>query len=283
MDITLNNDIQEDSLYLIYTPTISSLPFTATGVGHFKSNSEYEVERDKLGMFLIFSVLDGCGTITYNNRSVNVTSGQAFIINGEKYHHYHTSSSSGHWEFKWLRFIGDQVDFYEEYINSDSLHIFDFKDLSLAKNIDTVIHVIQSNQNMKDIILSHHISSILTFLCKQKADTRNISGNASQLMTRAKDYLDKNYKQTITIEALAKELFINHYTLIRQFKAQYSISPYAYLITVRIHHSKYLLEQSFTPIHEISEIIGFNNVNNFIYNFKKITGMTPRHYRNHFK
>lgn len=283
MKNTIVNDISTHSIYEIYTPTISTLPFSVTGAGHFFANSGYRVERNNLNMYLLVYVCNGSGHLTYNERTEVVESGQIFVLDGGKYHHFHTLGEETTWEFKWIRFIGRSAVFFEEYINNDSLTLVRSTDFIIEECIDAVLSLIRSGQTIKDITLSHYVSSALTHCCNLKTELIQQSPKSNALVKAAKEYLEKNFTHDISIEALAKSLYVNHYTLIRQFKKQLSISPYAYLINIRVHHSKHMLEKTQMSVNEISEAIGFNNVNNYIYNFKKLTKTTPKQYRNLFR
>jgi len=59
-------------------------------------------------------------------------------------------------------------------------------------------------------------------------------------------------------------------------------SPYEYLINFRINKSKTLLKETSLTVNEISVMVGYNEVTNFIRDFKKYLGTTPLKYRNYW-
>ena len=65
----------------------------------------------------------------------------------------------------------------------------------------------------------------------------------------------------------------------RYFKMIVKMSPYDYLIHYRLLKSiEYLLDSTFN-ITEISEKVGFQNVNHYIQTFKKAYTLSPKKYQ----
>lgn len=95
----------------------------------------------------------------------------------------------------------------------------------------------------------------------------------------AKQVLDDNYRNPISITSVAKELYVTDTYLIRSFKQKFQISPLQYLIDRRMTEAERLLQFSDACIAEIAEAVGYNDVNYFNRLFKKHKGLTPAAYR----
>ncbi|OPH50581.1 hypothetical protein BC351_07985 [Paenibacillus ferrarius] len=93
-------------------------------------------------------------------------------------------------------------------------------------------------------------------------------------------YLSQNFTLDIPLEKLAHDLYINPYYLCHLFKKTIGLTITDFLNHTRIHHAKRLLANTNMPITEISQSVGFNSFSYFGRAFKKITGTTPRSYRN---
>ncbi|WP_113638262.1 helix-turn-helix domain-containing protein [Nubsella zeaxanthinifaciens] len=95
----------------------------------------------------------------------------------------------------------------------------------------------------------------------------------------AKDYINSNYDKNVLLEDISACccLSVNH--LLRTFKEAYGISPYQYLMQLRISRAKYLLKSTDYPLSEIVCLIGFENTSSFIRLFKQTTKMTPAKFR----
>ena len=72
-------------------------------------------------------------------------------------------------------------------------------------------------------------------------------------------------------------------TLKRRFKAATGSTLIAYLQNLRVEEAKRLLESGQKPVDEISEEAGYSDTSFFRRVFKRLTGLTPSHYRRLFQ
>ena len=91
------------------------------------------------------------------------------------------------------------------------------------------------------------------------------------------EFLKQNYMNNITLKDLSKFTGLSKYYLLRSFTKQKGISPYSYLITIRINKAKKLLEQGASPI-DAALRTGFADQSHFSNFFEKQIGLTPRQY-----
>ena len=96
---------------------------------------------------------------------------------------------------------------------------------------------------------------------------------------RMLEYLNQNYKQPVTLEALSKAMHLNKYYMCHSFKEVTGISINHYMTRKRIDEAKKLLRLSDTPIALISELLGFSNPIHFSRMFKQYDGVSPQAYR----
>ncbi|MEY2196491.1 AraC family transcriptional regulator [Neobacillus sp. BF23-41] len=112
---------------------------------------------------------------------------------------------------------------------------------------------------------------------------RNETKESNTLAHRIKEFIDKNYKKNIKLEDIAAALYINKYYLSHVFKEQMKITPINYLINRRIGEAKNLLVSTELKIGEIARIMGYDNTNYFTLLFKKMTGETPKQFKQNHK
>lgn len=92
-------------------------------------------------------------------------------------------------------------------------------------------------------------------------------------------YLNQHLKDSILRWKLADYVHISEDYLSRIFKKELKLSPWDYLIRLRIHTSKKLLRDTSDPIADIAEKVGFTDQAYFCRVFKKLTGFSPLLYR----
>ncbi|MBC1186758.1 helix-turn-helix transcriptional regulator [Kluyvera sichuanensis] len=92
-------------------------------------------------------------------------------------------------------------------------------------------------------------------------------------------WIEENYRQKFSLDALARELGKSRSYLSRRFHAETGENIHDYLNTIRLRRACELLLHSALPVSEIASQVGFSEVTYFISSFKKGIGETPLRYR----
>src|SRR5690606_24213720 len=92
-------------------------------------------------------------------------------------------------------------------------------------------------------------------------------------------YVDKRYRLDCNLKNVAKHLQYDYAYLSKLFIHMANMSFTEYLAQYRISQACYQLKNSQQPIGEIAMNCGYHNLRSFHRNFKKITGHSPRKYR----
>ncbi|HRX58594.1 MAG TPA: AraC family transcriptional regulator [Eubacteriales bacterium] len=103
------------------------------------------------------------------------------------------------------------------------------------------------------------------------------TSNQNEEVSAVCEFMRQNYMQNITLDDLSRIAGLSKYYLLRTFTKQQGISPYSYLITIRVGKAKKLLEQGVSPI-EAALQAGFSDQSHFSNFFKKLIGLTPKQY-----
>ena len=129
----------------------------------------------------------------------------------------------------------------------------------------------------------HCINYLLNILYIKLEDEDNSSDNSTSYnlnVNKALKFIEENYKNQITLDQVCEKIGINKSYFCTIFKEHTNKTFSNYLSSYRINKSKDLLKNTDMPITEIAFIVGFNSVNYYNNNFKKLTNMTPAQYRN---
>lgn len=106
--------------------------------------------------------------------------------------------------------------------------------------------------------------------------------HGDELITKAQDWLEDNYKEKNSAGELAELFKIGKKTFFRRFKKATGETPQAYLQKLRIETAKRLLESEDMTFNEVTWQVGYNDASSFHKAFKLETGLTPMDYRNKF-
>ncbi len=108
----------------------------------------------------------------------------------------------------------------------------------------------------------------------QKRSNRN-----ENLLSKVKDYVDRNYSENITLTSIAKNFGISSGYLSVLFNDHIGQNFIDYLTNLRIQNAKNLLKSTDLKIYEIADKVGYRDAYYFSTAFKKIVGINPTDYR----
>ncbi|MFC4637119.1 helix-turn-helix transcriptional regulator [Deinococcus hohokamensis] len=100
-------------------------------------------------------------------------------------------------------------------------------------------------------------------------------------LRRVRDRMDREYAQSLDVEALARGVNMSAGHFSRLFRQAYGESPYAYLMTRRIERAMALLRRGDLSVTEVCFEVGCLSLGTFSTRFTELVGMTPSLYRRH--
>jgi AraC family transcriptional regulator len=98
-------------------------------------------------------------------------------------------------------------------------------------------------------------------------------------LKRARDLIEANLAQPLSLDRLAAEAGMSPFHFARAFKAALGAAPHAYVVARRIAAAKALLDTTALPVSEIALRVGWEHAGKFSARFKAETGMTPGQWR----
>ena len=109
-------------------------------------------------------------------------------------------------------------------------------------------------------------------------------GSAVSLhVKRCTDYIYEHLHENVTLEQLAKREKLNASYLSKLFSKELGVGIKDYIIGAKINTAKNILRYSEFSILDISISLGYSSQSAFTAAFRKLTGMTPKKYRDiHF-
>lgn len=99
------------------------------------------------------------------------------------------------------------------------------------------------------------------------------------IVLMARGFLDKHYRESVSINELCGMLGVSYSHFHRSFKQQTGKSPQEYLIGTRLNAAMKFLQSSPASIREIADYCGFQDERNLQRMFSKKLGMTPNVFR----
>ncbi len=107
--------------------------------------------------------------------------------------------------------------------------------------------------------------------------TRQSFSSPPPSVMRARDYLQAHYASEVSLQQLATIAGLSRFHFCRLFRQSLGLPPNVYQNQLRIQQAKKLLLAGH-PIAEVSEMTGFYDQSHLSKHFKRLVGVTPKHY-----
>ena len=92
-------------------------------------------------------------------------------------------------------------------------------------------------------------------------------------------YITEHYQEPLSLESVAKHLFVSKCYLSRIFKEAAGLTVVEYINLCRVRQARRLLLETSMSITELAECLGFESITYFERVFKKYTLVSPLKYR----
>jgi len=268
--------------FSLLTDIEKRLPLFLKGIGI--RNSQEKVFRPQgFPDYHYLHTLEGKGELIVNNQTFIIDENQGFFFYPNVPHEYYRVGNK--WSTIWLTFNGPAV---QSILNALKISNFEVFDLSNKPTLEgilfTIYHKVKNQNYITNIECSHLIYNFILNLAiavENKIDM-NFKGNYIRLSPVLK-FIEENYQFEITLEDISNIINLSPQHLCNLFKKTFNITPYEYLIKVRIQKAKELLiKENDIQIKKVCFDVGFRNLSYFSYMFKKIEGVTPSEFKKLF-
>ncbi|HEV2547757.1 MAG TPA: AraC family transcriptional regulator [Stellaceae bacterium] len=117
-------------------------------------------------------------------------------------------------------------------------------------------------------VLSGHVSA-----------PQRISANDERRISRALHLSEQAFSDPLTLDQLAAAASMSKYHFLRSFRRIVGMTPYRYLLGLRLRHAAVRLAQSSAPVSAIAFDTGFGDLSTFNARFRRHFGASPSRYR----
>lgn len=178
---------------------------------------------------------------------------------------------------------------YQKYvqpiIQSDSLPFIVFRDKNNSHSeinhlIKEIYKQMREKKECYELNIQRNINRIFEYIFYNfnelpKLHTTRIQLNNQIRLQKMLTYIYENYAKSVTLDDIAKAANISRSEAGRCFNKYMGCSPIDALIKYRLQTANRLLSEKMLSLQEISYECGFNSVNYFSRQYKKIYGHTP--------
>lgn len=252
---------------------------------------EYVLERGGYNNYLLNYTLSGKGKMTYRGRERTLCAGDLTFIDCADVHRFEQVENSG-WEFVFLHVSGLGVSYLYDTFTDVTGNIYEKYDgkAFLKKIIE--LHGFLSRQNVEsdetggmriymddDGVCCAAAELVYSILTDIVVKLSGLPADLTHNLKTAIDYIHANFTGKLTLEDVAKKVFLSKYHFERMFIKYTGKTFYGYVTQLRFERARLLLDSTTKSLQDIANEIGYADVQPLNKLFKRNFGITPAEYR----
>lgn len=150
--------------------------------------------------------------------------------------------------------------------------------------LNLILHIIEKYAGHEMAVLSAKVFAIEIERQNQLSFTifQGQKEHEDEPIRKAQEFIEKNYRDKITVEQLTSMLAIGRRNFERRFKKATANTVVEYIQRVKMEAVKKGLEGSRKNVNELMYDVGYSDIKAFRTVFKKVTGKSPIDYRNKY-
>lgn len=252
------------------------IEITKIPLAHFVASKKKTYYMEDREYYCFILITKGSMTFVMGNEQETAFEGDILMVNkGEDYTiKYNEKIKEDSTEFFIVEFdiANKDLSFLSRVnkVNHPEIYVDIMKQLERYCNF---FHIAQGGYLLKSKSLLYELIYDI-FKEKYKAHFSPLETN----LEKAKNHIDSNFKNKITIEDLAEIAGYSVPYFKRSFKKFYKISPGEYLNELRINKAKAMLASKMYTIAEIAVECGFSSESYFSHAFKNAVGVSPKRF-----
>lgn len=247
------------------------IPFQSATVGITNPGPKYSMRRSPLFEVCVFEyVLEGEVEIFLDNEWKVASAGDFYILSPRVMHRYRSSDKHPCKKI-WINYVCDYMyDFLKAYGVTTGI----YHSSSVKIYFDELLNIVEEPNKNEDT--PFRIADLLHKIVKTAAKERKkeICGEY-EMVQKLSEYV---YKK-LNLDELAELFMMSKSNLIRRFKRQFGVTPYEYLIGIKLENAKILLRDTDMTVKEISAKLCISDEHYFSTLFLNRVGYRPLAYR----
>jgi len=155
---------------------------------------------------------------------------------------------------------------------------------TLHDSVEAIMNRLETDERYTPLQGSQDVYRFLAQLSMYvQVNSRSSLSEAQGLLEPLVQLLEERYAETqLGLSDMAAVLGVSSRHVNTLFRSAFGLSPYAYLILLRIRKAKsLLLDHPELPVTQVAERVGFRDASHFIASFRKHVGLTPERFRNY--
>ncbi|WJH29058.1 AraC family transcriptional regulator [Paenibacillus sp. CC-CFT742] len=268
--------------------------YLGSGLTEYRSGDQHP-HRSNIGAYDLLILVRGEMYIGENGSQWTLTEGDMLLLlpDGE---HYPIRPCDQDTVFYWVHFehaprrdasVAEEVEnntfpyTTRPFINPYTLRLPKYMHLTDSRTVFGMVEQLLTQPSTLSFWQEQQLLGELLSLLEEECFGRTDSV-ASRLAERTAAYLQANYREKVTNEAIASALHFHPNYIVRCMKSRYGCTPSDYLQQFRLERAKRLLVTTDWSIDRVAEEVGFRYSPYFSSCFKQEFGSSPLQFRKQY-
>ena len=247
------------------------IPFQSATVGITNPGPRYSMRRGPLFEVCVFEyVLEGEVEIYLDNEWKIASAGDFYILPPRMTHRYRSSQKNPCKKI-WINYVSDYM---YDYLKAYGVVMGIYHSSSAKIYFDELFKIVEEPNKTEDT--PFRVADLLHKIVKVAAkEKKRESCGEYEMVQKLSEYV---YKK-LNLDEFSAGLMMSKSNLIRRFKRQFGVTPYEYLIGMKLENAKILLRDTQMSVKEISAKLCISDEHYFSTLFLKRVGVRPLAYR----
>ena len=149
--------------------------------------------------------------------------------------------------------------------------------------LKSMVVEILHREPMYRIVVESQFRQAMALFGRQMAQRKgSVASSSRQRILSIVEYMNRHYFEPLQTEELAARCGLSKYHFIRLFRMCMGMTPYSYLIRIRMERAETLLQTGDMTVQEVAFVCGYNDPLYFSRAFSRHFGVSPTDYKQRF-
>ena len=149
--------------------------------------------------------------------------------------------------------------------------------------LKSMVVEILHREPMYRIVVESQFRQAMALFGRQMAQRKgSVASSSRQRILTIVEYMNRHYFEPLQIEELAERCGLSKYHFIHLFRMCMGMTPYSYLIRIRMERAETLLQTGDMTVQEVAFVCGYNDPLYFSRAFSRHFGVSPTDYKQRF-
>lgn len=246
-------------------------PFSCAMIGITYPHAGYRVERSGEEKITVFEyVTEGEGEIITEHGRLKVKAGDSYVLRAGERHIYH-SDKAHPWKKLWVNYDADYI---SPMLDAFGIGTGVYPRCDTKELFEELLKLSGAERARQDLPI--YVVDCINRLVLSIASHKNAECDDG---FRIQQILKASVYEKLTVDELARRVNMSKSNLIRTFKNYSGVTPYEYLLRLKMSAAKLLLKDTKMTVREISERLCICDEHYFSSVFSARVGVRPGEYR----